>query len=214
MENFDLKELQQKMNKSIASFQKDLSTLRTGRANPSMLDLIRIDVYGQKMPINQIATITVPEPRTISIQVWDKNNIKAIDAEIQKSNLGINPQIDGQTLRIHIPQLTEERRKELTKVLKNLVEKGKVSIRNIRRESNDNIKKLLKEKKISEDESKNYENDIQKSTDDNISLIEKILGEKEKEILTLWIKLTISPLLWMAMVGGEKKEENQEILVI
>ena len=148
MENFDLKELQQKMNKSIASFQKDLSTLRTGRANPSMLDLIRIDVYGQKMPINQIATITVPEPRTISIQVWDKNNIKAVDAEIQKSNLGINPQIDGQTLRIHIPQLTEERRKELTKVLKNLVEKGKVSIRNIRRESNDNIKKLLKEKKL------------------------------------------------------------------
>ena len=154
MENFDLKELQQKMSKSIASFQKDLSTLRTGRANPSMLDLIRIDVYGQKMPINQIATVTVPEPRTISIQVWDKNNVKAIDAEIQKSNLGINPQIDGQTLRIHIPQLTEERRKELTKVLKNLVEKGKVSIRNIRRESNDNIKKLLKEKKISEDESK------------------------------------------------------------
>ena len=146
MENFDLKELQQKMNKSIASFQKDLSTLRTGRANTSMLDLIRIDVYGQKMPINQIATITVPEPRTISIQVWDKNNVKAIYSEIQKSNLGINPQIDGQNLRIHIPQLTEERRKELTKVLKNLGEKGKVSIRNIRRESNDNVKKLLKEK--------------------------------------------------------------------
>ena len=185
METFDLKELQQKMNKSIASFQKDLSTLRTGRANPSMLDLIRIDVYGQKMPINQIATITVPEPRTISIQVWDKNNIKAVDAEIQKSNLGINPQIDGQTLRIHIPQLTEERRKELTKVLKNLVEKGKVSIRNIRRESNDNIKKLLKEKKISEDESKDYEAQIQKNTDENITKIEKISTDKEKEILTL-----------------------------
>ena len=137
------------------------------------------------MPINQIATITVPEPRTISIQVWDKNNVKAIDAEIQKSNLGINPQIDGQTLRIHIPQLTEERRKELTKVLKNLVEKGKVSIRNIRRESNDNIKKLLKEKKISEDESKDYEAQIQKNTDENITKIEKISTEKEKEILTL-----------------------------
>ena len=182
---FDINDAIQKMSKSISSFQKDLGTLRTGRANPSMLDLIRIDVYGQKMPINQIATVTVPEPRTISIQVWDKNNVKTVDAEIQKSNLGINPQVDGQILRIHIPQLTEERRKELTKVLKNLGEKGKVSIRNIRRECNDNIKKLLKEKKISEDESKNYESEVQKSTDDNISLIEKILAEKEKEILTL-----------------------------
>ena len=159
--------------------------MRTGRANPSMLDLIRIDVYGQKMPINQIATITVPEPRTISIQVWDKNNIKAVDAEIQKSNLGINPQIDGQILRIHIPQLTEERRKELTKVFKNLVEKGKVSIRNIRRESNVNIKKLLNENKIREDESKDYEAQIQKNTDENIAKIEKISTDKEKEILTL-----------------------------
>ena len=144
---FDINELKQKMSKTIISFQKDLSTLRTGRANPSMLDLIKIDVYGQKMPINQIATVTVPEPRTISIQVWDKNNVKIVDSEIQKSNLGINPQVDGQILRIHIPQLTEERRKELTKILKNLGEKGKVSIRNIRRESNDNIKKLLKDKR-------------------------------------------------------------------
>ena len=173
------------MSKSISSFQKDLGTLRTGRANPSMLDLIRVEVYGQKMPINQIATVTVPEPRTISIQVWDKNNVKTVDAEIQKSNLGINPQVEGQILRIRIPQLTEERRKELTKVLKNLGEKGKVSIRNIRRECNDNIKKLLKDKKISEDESKDYENQVQKNTDNNISKIEKILLEKEKEILTL-----------------------------
>ncbi len=185
MDNFDIKELSQKMGKSIISLQKDLSTLRTGRANPAMLDLIRIDVYGQKMPINQLATITIPEPRTISIQVWDKNNVKAVDSEIQKSNLGINPQVDGQILRIHIPQLTEERRKELTKILKNLGEKGKVSIRNIRRESNDNIKKLLKEKKLSEDESKDFETQIQKNTDDNISKIDKILADKEKEILTL-----------------------------
>ena len=182
---FNINEAAQKMSKSISSFQKDLLTLRTGRANPSMLDLIRIDVYGQKMPINQVATVTVPEPRTISIQVWDKNNVKAIDSEIQKSNLGINPQVDGQILRIHIPQLTEDRRKELTKVLKNLGEKGKVSIRNIRRDCNDNIKKLLKEKKISEDESKDYENQVQKNTDDCISKIDKILTEKEKEILTL-----------------------------
>jgi len=185
MNNFDKNEATQKMKKSIDSFKKDLGTLRTGRANPAMLDLIRVDVYGQKMPINQLATVTVPEPRTISIQVWDKNNVKLIDSEIQKSNLGVNPQVDGQIVRIHIPQLTEERRKELTKVLKNLGEKGKVSIRNIRRECNDNIKQLLKEKKISEDESKNYESEVQKSTDENISLIEKILAEKEKEILTL-----------------------------
>ena len=173
------------MGKTIASYKKDISTLRTGRANPAMLDLIRIDVYGQKMPINQLASVTIPEPRTISIQVWDKNNVTLVDTEIKKSNLGVNPQVDGQILRIRIPQLTEERRKELTKVLKNLSEKAKVSIRNLRRESNDNIKSLLKEKKIGEDESKSLENQVQKSTDENISLIEKILLEKEKEILTL-----------------------------
>jgi len=185
MSAFNKDEVSQKMNKTIASFKKDLSTLRTGRANPAMLDLIRVDVYGQKMPINQLATVTVPEPRTISIQVWDKNNVKLVDSEIQKSNLGVTPQVDGQIIRIHIPQLTEERRKELTKVLKNLGEKGKVSIRNIRRECNDNIKQLLKEKKISEDENSVYEKEIQKSTDDNIALIDKILLDKEKEILTL-----------------------------
>ena len=173
------------MGKTIASYKKDIATLRTGRANPAMLDLIKIDVYGQKMPINQLASITIPEPRTITIQVWDKNNVTLVDTEIKKSNLGINPQIDGQILRIRIPQLTEERRKELTKVLKNLGEKAKVSIRNLRRDSNDNIKSLLKEKKIGEDESKNFENQVQKSTDENISLIEKIFQEKEKEILTL-----------------------------
>ncbi len=185
MSAFNRDEVSQKMNKTIASFKKDLGTLRTGRANPAMLDLIRVDVYGQKMPINQLATVTVPEARTISIQVWDKNNVKLVDSEIQKSNLGVTPQVDGQIVRIHIPQLTEERRKELTKVLKNLGEKGKVSIRNIRRECNDNIKQLLKEKKISEDENSVYEKEIQKSTDDNIALIDKILLDKEKEILTL-----------------------------
>ena len=185
MSNFNIKDVSQKMSKTILSFKKDIGALRTGRANTAMLDLIRIDVYGQKMPLNQLSTVTVPEPRTISIQVWDKNNVKLVDNEIQKSNLGVNPQVDGQIIRIHIPQLTEERRKELTKILKNLGEKGRVSIRNIRRECNDNIKKLLKDKKISEDESKNYEADVQKSTDENIVLIDKILSEKEKEILTL-----------------------------
>ena len=208
--SFDINEVSIKMDKSIASFKKDLNTIRTGRANPAMLDLIAIEAYGKKMPINQLSTITIPEPRTISIQVWDKSNVTLIDSAIKKSNLGINPQIDGQILRIHIPQLTEERRVELAKTLKSLGEKGKVSIRNIRRESNDKINSLLKEKSISEDESKDFEKEIQKKTDQNIEKIDKILSEKEKEILTLWIKLTILPLLWMVMVVGGKKEANQE----
>tara|TARA_B100000029_G_scaffold131631_1_gene125397 strand:- start:1545 stop:2105 length:561 start_codon:yes stop_codon:yes gene_type:complete len=180
---YDKNEISAKMDKSLASFKKDLGTIRTGRANPSMLDLITVEAYGKKMPINQLATITVPEPRSISIQVWDKSNVVLVDSAIKKSNLGVNPQVDGQILRIHIPQLTEERRVELVKTLKGLGEKGKVSIRNIRRDSNDNIKKLLKEKKISEDESKNFEKEIQKTTDLNIEKIDTILSDKEKEIL-------------------------------
>ena len=191
--DFDKNQLTIKMDKSLSVFKKDLNTIRTGRANPAMLDLISIEAYGKKMPINQLSTITVPEPRSISIQVWDKSNVALIDSAIKKSNLGVNPQIDGQILRIHIPQLTEERRLELVKTLKTLGEKGKVSIRNIRRESNDNIKKLLNEKKISEDESKNFEKEIQKVTDMNIEKIDKILSDKEKEILKQWIRLTILP---------------------
>ena len=141
---YDKNEILTKMDRSLVAFKKDLSTIRTGRANPAMLDLVTIEAYGKKMPINQLATITVPEARSISIQVWDKANVVLIDSAIKKSNLGVNPQVDGQILRIHIPQLTEERRVELVKTLKTLGEKGKVSIRNIRRESNDNIKKLLK----------------------------------------------------------------------
>ncbi len=180
---YDKNDISAKMDKSLTSFKKDLGTIRTGRANPSMLDLITVEAYGKKMPINQLATITVPEPRSISIQVWDKSNVVLVDSAIKKSNLGVNPQVDGQILRIHIPQLTEERRVELVKTLKGLGEKGKVSIRNIRRDSNDNIKKLLKEKKISEDESKNFEKEIQKTTDLNIEKIDTILSDKEKEIL-------------------------------
>ena len=191
--DFDKNQVTIKMDKSLSVFKKDLNTIRTGRANPAMLDLISIEAYGKKMPINQLSTITVPEPRSISIQVWDKSNVALIDSAIKKSNLGVNPQIDGQILRIHIPQLTEERRLELVKTLKTLGEKGKVSIRNIRREYNDNIKKLLSEKKISEDESKNFEKEIQKVTDMNIEKIDKILSDKEKEILKQWIRLTILP---------------------
>ena len=179
---FNEKNYSSKMDKSIQSFKKDIATLRTGRANTSMLDTIKIDVYGQLMPIDQLATVSVPEARLISIQVWDKANTNLIESTIQKSELGINPQIDGQIIRLRIPDLTEERRKDLIKVLKNMGEKGKISIRNIRREANEELKKKLKEKTISEDENKNYEKNIQKLTDTNIENIEKILTEKEKEI--------------------------------
>jgi ribosome recycling factor len=174
-----------KMDKSIHSLKKDLSTLRTGRANPSMLDTIKVDVYGQLTPIEQIATVSVPEARLISIQVWDKTNTNLIDSAIQKSELGINPQIDGQIIRLRIPDLTEDRRKDLIKVLKNMGEKGRVSIRNIRREANEELKKKLKDKSITEDENKNFEKNIQKLTDDNIENIDKILTTKEKEILQI-----------------------------
>ena len=180
--NFNEKNYSFKMDKSIQSFKKDISTLRTGRANTNMLDTIKVDVYGQLMPIDQLATVSVPEARLISIQVWDKANISLIESAIQKSELGINPQNDGQIIRLRIPDLTEDRRKELIKVLKNMGEKSKISIRNIRREANEELKKELKEKKFSEDDNKKYEKNIQKLTDQNIENIEKILAEKEKEI--------------------------------
>ncbi len=182
---FNEKNYSLKMEKSIQSFKKDISTLRTGRANASMLDTIKVNVYGQQMPINQVATVSVPEARMISIQVWDQSNVVHVDKSLKESDLGINPQIDGQIVRIRIPDLTEERRKDLIKVLKGMGEKSKVSIRNIRREANEEIKKILKDKKISEDENKKLEKTIQKETDENISNIEKILVEKEKEILLI-----------------------------
>ena len=174
-----------KMKKAFDIFNTDLGSLRTGRANVAMLDIIKVDVYGQKMSINQLATISTPEPRLLTVQVWDQNNISVIDAAIQKSNLGINPQIDGQLMRIPIPSLNEERRTELKKIMGGLAEKSKVSIRNIRREANDNLKKDLKDKKIGEDEFKNSERKIQKLTDVQISELETRLKEKEKEIMTV-----------------------------
>ena len=182
---FNEKNYSNKMDKNILSLKKDISTLRTGRANSNMLDTIKVDVYGQIMPIDQLGTISVPEARLISIQVWDKSNIALIDSAIQKSELGINPQIDGQIIRLRIPDLTEERRKELIKILKNMGEKCKISIRNIRREANEELKKKLKDKGISEDENKNFEKNIQKLTDTNIENIDKILVDKEKEILQI-----------------------------
>ena len=182
---FNEKNYSSKMDKSIQSLKKDLSTLRTGRANSNMLDTIKVDVYGQLMPIDQLGTVSVPEARLISIQVWDKANITLIDSAIQKSELGINPQIDGQTIRLRVPDLTEERRKDLIKILKGMGEKGKVSIRNIRREANEELKKKLKDKDISEDENKTFEKNVQKLTDVTIENIDKILTDKEKEILQI-----------------------------
>ena len=173
------------MKKTFDVFVQDLSSLKTGRANVSMLDIIKVDVYGQNMPINQLATISTPEPRLLTVQVWDKNNVALFDSAIKKSNLGINPQIDGQLLRIPIPSLTEERRIELKKIMGGLAEKAKISVRNIRREANDNLKKDSKDKKIGEDELKNLEKKIQNLTDKQISELDKKLEEKEKEIMTV-----------------------------
>jgi len=174
-----------KMKKAFDIFISDLASLRTGRAHVSMLDIIKVDVYGQKMSINQLSTISTPEPRLLTVQVWDQNNVSLIDSAIKKSNLGINPQIDGQLMRIPIPSLNEERRAELKKIMGGLAEKAKVSIRNIRREANDILKKDLKDKKVSEDENKNSEKKIQNLTDEQISELEKKLKLKEKEIMTI-----------------------------
>ena len=174
-----------KMKKAFDVFNHDLGSLRTGRANASMLDIIKVDVYGQKMPINQLATVSAPEARLLTVQVWDQNNVTLIDSAIKKSNLGINPQIDGQLMRIPIPNLNEERRNELKKIMGELSEKAKVAIRNIRREANDKLKQDLKDKKIGEDEWKKYEKKIQNLTDSQISELEKKLKEKEKEIMTV-----------------------------
>jgi len=175
----------QKMIKTLDVFVKELGSLRTGRANASMLDLVKIDVYGQKMPINQLATITTPEPRVINVQVWDSNNVTLVDSAIKKSDLGLNPQIDGQLVRLPIPDLSEERRMEIKKVIKTMGEKCKVSIRNIRREGNDELKKKLKDKEISEDDEKKFEKIIQTYTDNFVKKVDEKVSLKEKEIMTI-----------------------------
>ena len=182
---FDKNKYNQKMSKTLAVFVTELSGIRTGRANASMLDLISVEVYGQKIPINQLGTITAPEPRKINIQVWDLNNVSLIDSSIKKSELGFNPQIDGQLIRIPIPDLSEERRTELKKIIKTLGEKNKISIRNIRREANDELKSLLKDKKISEDENEKYEKEIQTLTDNETKKIDDKIYQKEKEIMKI-----------------------------
>ena len=182
---FDDKSYSLKMDKTIEVFSKELSSLRTGRANSAMLDLIKVDVYGQQMPINQIGSITTPEPRMINIQVWDQNNVSLIDAAIKKSELGLNPQIDGQLIRLPIPELNEERRTELKKLIKSMGEKCKISIRNIRRDANEELKKLLKSKDIGEDEEKSFEKNVQNITDKHIAIVDEKVSSKEKEIMTI-----------------------------
>ena len=182
---FDEKSYSIKMDKAIEVFSKELSSLRTGRANASMLDLIKVDVYGQQMPINQVGSITTPEPRMINIQVWDTNNVPLVDAAIKKSDLGLNPQIDGQLIRLPVPELNEERRTELKKLIKSIGEKCKVSIRNIRRDANEELKKLLKAKEIGEDEEKSSEKNVQTITDEHIKIVDEKVSLKEKEIMTI-----------------------------
>ena len=182
---FDEKSYSLKMDKAIEVFSKELSSLRTGRANAAMLDLVKVDVYGQQMPINQVGSITTPEPRMINIQIWDANNVPLVDAAIKKSDLGLNPQIDGQLVRLPVPELNEERRTELKKLIKSIGEKCKVSIRNIRRDANDELKKLLKEKEIGEDEEKSSEKNVQTITDNHIKSVEEKVSLKEKEIMTI-----------------------------
>ena len=182
---FDEKSYSLKMDKAIEVFSKELSSLRTGRANAAMLDLVKVDVYGQQMPINQVGSITTPEPRMINIQVWDVNNVPLVDAAIKKSDLGLNPQIDGQLIRLPVPELNEERRTELKKLIKSIGEKCKVSIRNIRRDANDELKKLLRDKEIGEDEEKSSEKSVQAITDNHIKSVDEKVSLKEKEIMTI-----------------------------
>ena len=182
---FDEKSHSLKMDKAIEVFSKELSSLRTGRANAAMLDLVKVDVYGQQMPINQVGSITTPEPRMINIQVWDINNVPLIDAAIKKSDLGLNPQIDGQLVRLPVPELNEERRIELKKLIKSIGEKCKVSIRNVRRDANEDLKKLLKSKEIGEDQEKIFEKKVQAITDDHIKSVDEKVSTKEKEIMTI-----------------------------
>ena len=182
---FDDKTYSQKMDKTIEVFSKELTSLRTGRANASMLDLVKVDVYGQAMPLNQISSITTPDARSINIQVWDLNNVPLVDSAIKKSELGLNPQVDGQLIRLPVPDLNEERRTEIKKLIKSMGEKCKISIRNIRREANDDLKNLVKVKEISEDDEKKNEKTVQMFTDEHIKTIDQKVEAKEKEIMTI-----------------------------
>ena len=211
---FNEKTYSQKMDKTIEVFQKELTSLRTGRANASMLDLVKVEVYGQAMPLNQVSSITTPDARTINIQVWDLNNVPLVDTAIKKSELGLNPQIDGQLIRLPVPDLNEERRTEIKKLIKSMGEKCKISIRNIRREANDDLKNQVKEKIISEDEEKINEKLVQSFTDEHIKIIDTKVEAKEKEIMTIRTQSNMWPLSWMETEGGVLNIKIQETQAI
>jgi len=181
--SFDLNELKRKMDATVDSLKKEFSGLRTGRASTGMLDPISVDSYGSMMPLNQVANISAPEPRLLTVTVWDRGQVSAVEKAIRDSGLGLNPQTEGATIRIPIPPMTEERRKEMTKVAAKYAEASRVAVRNIRRDGMETAKKLEKEKKISEDDLARHEKDIQKATDDTIKKIDETLAHKDKEIM-------------------------------
>ena len=185
MINDSLSDVEERMQKSIKSLQKDFSTIRTGRANSAMFEGLKVSVYGSDMPLNQVATISIPEPRLVVIQPWDKGNLGEVEKAILKSDLSLNPSNDGNLIRLQIPELTEERRKEYVKLAKGKSEECKVAIRNVRRDGNEMVKSLEKDKDISEDESKSAQDKIQKITDKYIDEAQKLTDNKEKEILSL-----------------------------
>ena len=180
---FDLADLKRRMQATIASYKHDLGGLRTGRASSSMLDPIQVDAYGSLMPLNQVATVTVPEPRMLSVQVWDGSMAAAVDKAIREANLGLNPQMEGQIIRVRIPELNEQRRKEMVKVAHKYAEEARVAVRHVRRDGLDLLKKLEKDGKMSEDDAARQSDQVQKATDQSIVEIDQILGAKEKEIM-------------------------------
>ncbi len=183
--DYDLNELKRRMQGSLQVLRQEFSGLRTGRASAHLLDPIQVEAYGSHMPLNQLATVSVPEARLISVQVWDKSMIHAVEKAITAANLGLNPQTEGQVIRLRIPELNEERRKELVKVAHKYAEAAKVAVRHVRRDGLDVIKKLEKDHKISQDDHERMSNEIQKATDQMIADIDQALGTKEKEILTV-----------------------------
>jgi ribosome recycling factor len=180
---FDLADLKRRMQGPVASLKHELSGLRTGRASPNMLEPVKVEVYGQSMAINAVATISVPEPRALAVQVWDKSNVGAVDKAIRNANLGLSPTVEGNVLRIRIPELNEQRRKEMVKVAHKYTEDARVAVRHVRRDGLDSLKKALKDKTLSEDDEKRHEGDVQKATDQVIAEIDAALAAKEKEIM-------------------------------
>ncbi|RED15600.1 ribosome recycling factor [Parasphingopyxis lamellibrachiae] len=185
MAQYDKGDLERRMSGALESLRGDLGGLRTGRASASLLDPVQVEVYGSNMPLNQVGTVSVPEPRMLTVQVWDGSNVQPVEKAIRGAGLGLNPQVDGTTIRLPIPDLTEERRKELAKLAGQYAEKAKIAVRNVRRDGMDALKADENKKEIGEDEKKRHEGDVQKLTDEKIAEIDAIASEKESEILEL-----------------------------